>query len=230
MTFVSIAESRDGVIRGSEDHLASPTYINTIPLRMPRRMIMVRLGHRQTRTRLSPSQQRTVDRTMAEGFALCRPRGCWTRVAIVERREGRLVLEDGTVLASAALSRLLRESTAVAAMATTVGPDIVEAAAAAVAREDGATAVTYDAVGGQTAEAAMGWMCDLVRQQLRRQGEQLTGRRFSPGYGDLPLESQQIIHRWLRLERLGLSLTSGSMLVPEKSVTALAGIERTHAI
>lgn len=135
-------------------------------------------------------------------------------------------MADGTELTSASLTRLLRHSAAVAVMAATVGPDIVRAAADAVSKGDGATAVTYDAVGGQTAEATMSWINDLVRQQLRRQGEFLTKHRFSPGYGDLHLRLQRTIYGWLQLERLGLSLTPGCMLVPEKSVTALAGIER----
>jgi cobalamin-dependent methionine synthase I len=149
------------------------------------------------------------------------------RLAIAEHQKERVVLEDGTVLSSISLARLLRHSTAVAIMGATVGPDIVEAAVGAVANGDGATAVIHDAVGGQTADAAMSWINDFIRQQLRRQGEHLTKHRFSPGYGDLQLQIQKTIHRWLRLERLGLSLTPGCMLVPEKSVTALAGIERT---
>jgi cobalamin-dependent methionine synthase I len=148
-------------------------------------------------------------------------------MAIIEHRDEGVVLEDNTVLASASLARLLRHSEAVAIMAATVGMDIVQAAETAVSKGDGATAVTYDAVGGQTAEAAVSWIGDLIGQQLRRQGEHLTKQRFSPGYGDLQLQTQQAIHRWLQLDRLGLSLTPSYMLVPEKSVTALAGIERT---
>ena len=167
---------------------------------------------------------------MSDGFSLCLPEGCWTRLSIAEHRADSVVLEDGTVLSSASLTRLLQRSTAVAVMAVTVGPDIVQAAAGAVAKGDGVTAVIYDAVGGQTADAAIGWINDLIRQQLRRRGELLTAHRFSPGYGDLHLEIQRTIHRWLQLERLGLTLTPGCMLVPEKSVTALAGIERTATI
>lgn len=197
---------------------------------MPRRRILVRLGHRESRTRLTPAQQHAVDQTMDKAFSLCRPQGCWSRLAIAEHRADRVVLTDGTELASASLTRLLRHSDAVAVMAVTVGPDIVQATADAAAKGDGATAVTYDAVGGQSAEAAMSWLNDLLRQQLRPRGEHLTPHRFSPGYGDLDLRIQRTIHRWLQLDRLGLSLTPSCMLVPEKSVTALAGIERPTTI
>lgn len=197
---------------------------------MPHRKILVRLGHRESRTKLTSAQRDAVEQTMAEGFALCHPQGCWMRLAIAKHQEESVVLEDGTILISASLTRLLRHSVAVAVMAATVGAEIVQAADEAVDRASGATAVIYDAVGGQTADATMGWINELVRQQLRRQGEHLTKHRFSPGYGDLHLDTQRAIHRWLKLDRLGLSLTPGCMLVPEKSVTALAGIEKTSQV
>lgn len=189
---------------------------------------MVRLGYRRTHTQLFPAQIVALEQTIAEGFARCKPQGCWMRLNIVEHRKETVVLEDGTVLVSASLADLLCRSTAVALMAATAGANIVRATTEASLREDGVKAVIFDAVGGQTAEAAVSWIDDLIRQQLRRRGENLTKHRFSPGYGDLGLGTQRDIHRLLKLSGLGVSLTSGCMLVPEKSVTALAGIEQTN--
>lgn len=54
-------------------------------------------------------------------------------------------------------------------------------------------------------------------------GEFLTAP-FSPGYGDWPLAAQkQVLDLLDAPKRLGLTLTSGGMLVPEKSVTAVVG-------
>ena len=49
-------------------------------------------------------------------------------------------------------------------------------------------------------------------------------RRFSPGYGDAPLSMQPTVLRFLSATRLGVHCTSGFLMVPEKSVTALLGI------
>lgn len=55
-------------------------------------------------------------------------------------------------------------------------------------------------------------------------GEYLTAP-FSPGYGDWPLEAQRQVLTLLDApRRLGLTLTAGGMLAPEKSVTALVGL------
>ena len=210
--------------------MLSPTVFNTIPVQMPERPILIRLGYRKSRTRLSAKAQVDTMRIMHDGFEKCVPMGAWARLSIVSRDEKSVVLEDDTVLSSASLAILLGKSSAVAVMAATVGTEIVQAAEKAVAAQRGAEAVIYDAVGGQTADAAMTWINEMIRQQLLRRGEHLTRHRFSPGYGDLHLDTQRHIYRWLQLERLGLTLTPGCMLVPEKSVTALAGIEQTTTI
>ena len=55
-------------------------------------------------------------------------------------------------------------------------------------------------------------------------GEYLTAP-FSPGYGDWALSVQQPLLDLLNAhKRIGLTLTEGGMLVPEKSVTAVVGI------
>jgi len=49
--------------------------------------------------------------------------------------------------------------------------------------------------------------------------------RFSPGYGDLPLNFQEKISRILSLEKnIGVTINENNILIPRKSVTALIGI------
>ena len=74
-------------------------------------------------------------------------------------------------------------------------------------------------------------ICDRFEEDLRKELESqafyLTDR-FSPGYGDLPLDTQQQLCRLLQTEkRIGLTLTAGNILVPRKSVTAVMGIAET---
>lgn len=52
--------------------------------------------------------------------------------------------------------------------------------------------------------------------------------RFSPGYGDLPLELQHDILSALGCERkIGLTATDSNILIPRKSITAFMGIFNT---
>ncbi len=50
-------------------------------------------------------------------------------------------------------------------------------------------------------------------------------RRFSPGYGDLPLETQKDIFRLLDPKQIGVGLTDSLMMTPSKSVTAIFGLK-----
>lgn len=63
-----------------------------------------------------------------------------------------------------------------------------------------------------------------TRRKLREKGLYLT-QRFSCGYGDFPLETQsQLVSSLLADKFLGIRLTTGGMMMPSKSVTAVAGI------
>ncbi len=70
-------------------------------------------------------------------------------------------------------------------------------------------------------------LCDEAEQKIAAEvsdGEFLT-MRFSPGYGDVPLEVQQeLIEVMVAAKKIGLSLTYTNMLIPTKSITAFIGI------
>lgn len=55
-------------------------------------------------------------------------------------------------------------------------------------------------------------------------------RRFSPGYGDFPLEAQREIFQILRPEKIGMTLTDSLMMTPSKSVTALFGLKGAYQV
>lgn len=88
-----------------------------------------------------------------------------------------------------------------------------------------ADAVILDAVGS----AAIETVCDdLCRDLEIRFAPRYLTDRFSPGYGDLPLERQRELGRVLDLtRRIGVSLTPGGVMVPQKSVTAILGVSDT---
>ncbi|MBR4554595.1 MAG: methionine synthase [Ruminococcus sp.] len=76
------------------------------------------------------------------------------------------------------------------------------------------------------ASAAVETVCDEAeREMAERLPDKFMTWRFSPGYGDLPLESQWRILSVLDApKRIGLNVTESMMLVPSKSVTAVIGV------
>lgn len=75
------------------------------------------------------------------------------------------------------------------------------------------------------ASAAIEEVCDEVQMMLARDLNKSLTRRFSCGYGDLPLEIQKDFLSVLDAGRMiGLSASPSGMLIPIKSVTAVIGI------
>lgn len=63
-----------------------------------------------------------------------------------------------------------------------------------------------------------------IRKEAQARGKKCTAR-FSCGYGDFPLSQQRQFIELLKLDKLlGIRLTSGDMMVPTKSVTAVVGV------
>lgn len=79
----------------------------------------------------------------------------------------------------------------------------------------------YHAVGSALIESFCNYVNDAVTENVRK-----STRRFSPGYGDLPLECQKDILRTLDAERkIGIILSDSLLMSPSKSVTAIIGIK-----
>ena len=67
---------------------------------------------------------------------------------------------------------------------------------------------------------------DRIRQEMESEGRYLRPR-FSPGYGDFPIECQRDLVRMLDCAKsIGLTLTESCMMAPSKSVTAVIGAGR----
>ncbi len=92
-----------------------------------------------------------------------------------------------------------------------------------------------DPLGQVLLDAAATWMVerevDRAEAQVRLDA---AGRglfcswRFSPGYGDLPLDVQGSLLAVLNAQRrLGITLTASNLMVPTKSVTAIVGVHPT---
>lgn len=87
-----------------------------------------------------------------------------------------------------------------------------------------AKAAVAQAAGAAYIETYVDMVESSIRQDAEARGLYLRPR-FSPGYGDFPLECQKEIFRILECsKRIGVALTEGNLMAPSKSVTALIGL------
>ncbi len=200
-------------------------YFSSVPAVPKRGMILTRLGYREGITMLSDSDKAQMEESIKQGLWLCKPAGAYSRIPITERTEDAISLSNGIRLQSLSLAKLLQNSNSVVLMGATVGKEITERIFNEVKNGDAAFGLILDSVASQTADAVLDWMVKMLDRMLDWEGRKLTRHRYSPGFGDLPLSCQKDIFGALQLERLNMALTEKFMLIPEKSVIAIAGIE-----
>jgi hypothetical protein len=197
-----------------------------ISLQLPRDRIFRRLGFKVGTTELSRERLARVESDMQQAMDLVHLKGAARRVEIERKGPSGVVLANGEVLESKKLVALLAGSSEVLLLAATGGPEIIEAI-----REkstgDLARGVVFDAVASEMTDCALDWIAAFFENGLRREGRRLTSRRFSAGYADLALENQRFFYRELELGRIGVQITDSCFLIPEKSVTAVYGIEKS---
>lgn len=124
-------------------------------------------------------------------------------------------------LNSRGLANNLKGSDSVIIFAATVGIEL-DRLIAKYSRISPSKALFMQALGAERIEA----LCDSFCDSLRSEKGALLRPRFSPGYGDLPLQVQKDIFTLLEChKRIGVSLNESLLMSPSKSVTAFVGLE-----
>lgn len=120
--------------------------------------------------------------------------------------------------ASISLSKFLNSSTKAVFFAATLGVS-VDRHSSKLARESMEKALIFDAV----ASAYLEYKSDEAQSSILKDADKMISiSRFSPGYGDLSMNSNEIIVNLLNAQKyIGLTLTPSGTLLPRKSIVAL---------
>ena len=128
------------------------------------------------------------------------------------------VIIEGEKIESSGLKKFLKGDKEVALMAATAGIE-ADRLINRYSMVEPSLALMIDALSAAAVEALCNKLCKgcfCVEEQ----------RRFSPGYGDFPIEYQKRITEILSTPlNIGVTLTNSLMLTPSKSVTAVVPIK-----
>ena len=125
-------------------------------------------------------------------------------------------------LQSRDLSTNLSNCSQVALLAATIGPQ-VDALIRRNSSLDPVYASILQATGAMFIEELVDFVNDEIKKIADSQGLK-TKPRYSPGFGDVPLDIQRDFFRLLPCTRIGLTLMDTLIMAPEKSVTAFVGL------
>ena len=199
-------------------------YLNSIPAEADYEKILFRMGYRAGVTKVASSEKQRIDAAVAAARGFCALKGAYVRLQITARAADSVTLENNSAFKSAALAKLLEKSGTAVLMGSTAGAAVVEERDRLMKEGKAADAVVFDAVASETADTGLDWLKVFFNSRLAQAGRGLT-TRYSPGYGDLGLDAQKTIHDALALDKIGIAITEKFILIPEKSVIAMAGIE-----
>ena len=145
-----------------------------------------------------------------------KPRAVYTPVTLEYYDDG--VIIEGEKIESKGLRKFLKGDKKVALMAATAGIE-ADRLINRYSMVEPSLALMIDALSAAAVEA----LCNKLCKGCFNVEEQ---RRFSPGYGDFPIEYQKRITEILNTPlNIGVTLTNSLMLTPSKSVTAVVPIK-----
>ena len=177
--------------------------------------ILMYLGHRGQE--VPEDLARQIEICKERVMKAARPRLVWRRVPYAGQKAENLLLPGEDI------GKLLQSCREAILFAATLGPEIDQ-----ITRKyevvDAADALIMDACASAAIENVCNHFEEDLCREITEEGKYLTDR-FSPGYGDLPLEIQKDLCRMLNASRrIGLTVSESMLMVPCKSVTAVIGI------
>lgn len=141
----------------------------------------------------------------------------------LEKEAQQIGLKDTSLqIMTSDLSRVLKNCDEVYVLAATLGTQ-VDKKISAIQQTDMLKALLFNACANVLTESA----CDQVEREIMESlsEDRYLTMRYSPGYGDVPLNVQPELLRVLDTARkIGLTTTKAGMLLPIKSVTAFIGL------
>lgn len=172
----------------------------------------------------APDEQVTALAASAaeEGCRVLRPALCWREMPLTVTAH-RVDL-GFTAFDSQKLAAVLTGCDRVVIFAATMGLEL-DRLIARHGRLSPARGLMLQALGAERIEALCDSFCDFLAAEY---APLTVRRRFSPGYGDLPLENQRAFFDVLQCHKeIGLYLNESLLMSPTKSVTAIVGLGRS---
>lgn len=150
-----------------------------------------------------------------------KPRLVYKVFGIEPAKEGIHVLNTSLVFTGKDISAHLKDCTRCVMLCVTLSAE-----ADKLIRFYGAEGMEKALIADSLASAAVEQVCEIAEAEIQGQvGEYYYTWRFSPGYGDFPLDIQGEFLKVLDAPaRIGVNVTDSLILIPRKSVTAVMGV------
>lgn len=164
-----------------------------------------------------------IDLAIEQTRSIITPRAVYERYPL-KFFEDRIEVEGtNLVFKSKDISKLLRGCKECILFAATIGTK-VEMETRKAEYVDLAKSIIMDSAATTFVEQTCDYVQEIIEKEVKENGKCIT-MRYSPGYGDLPLEcGKEILNILQSQKKIGLTTSSSGLMIPRKSVSAIIGI------
>lgn len=176
------------------------------------------------RTSENFSDKIVADACMA-AQAIAKPRGIFQQCCY-DSDSCQLLCEEPFTIEGSKIREHLKNSEIAIIMAVTIGGDIEKEVNTLFSKKEYSKGLMLDAAATTATEMIADQLNHYIDEMAAKHGYETTWR-YSPGYGDWPLTQQMNLIKAVHADQIDIHLTSGCMLVPQKSITAIIGMARS---
>ena len=165
------------------------------------------------------------------GYNLFKPQGIYSLIKITcFTSKGRINLENELVFRfSKSIINQLKGASRLLIGVVTIGDFLEKKVSELFSQGEYPRALALDAVGTVAVEDFSREVRKLACQEVKEQGFK-TSRHFSPGYGGCEVSQQEIIFKSILTDNIGVRLTKGYMMLPQKSLSWIIGVGKEMII
>lgn len=186
------------------------------------KQVYARMGFKPQKADIPVTLRPLVEEAINRGRELVAAKACYDFRPIIMAPPDLIQLQDGFSITSAKVFNWMAGSTGLYLLVITIGPALDGEVARLSSSGDMTRAFLLNAYGAEAAEALMEELNRALAREAARNGFALS-KRYSPGYGDWPITAQKDLLGLLQAEKIGIRLTENCLMIPEKSVSAIAG-------
>ncbi len=160
--------------------------------------------------------------TIETAYGLIHGKACYNTFRIKSVLENKVIIDKSeTLINSKKLASRLNDCDYCSLFVSTIGFELEERVAE-MKKDNPSGAFYLEHVGSCMAEYMAEAVNERISQEIIKAGF-IPKKRFSAGYGDWSLESQNEILALTEAKRIGVSISDSLLMTPRKSVSALIG-------
>jgi len=199
--------------------------IKDIKLNIDREEVLRYQGYSRKKIKV-PNQNilQITEEEINRGYDLYKPRGIYSLIKIIcFIPNERINLENELAfIFSESIFDQLRGASHLLVGVVTIGDFLEKKVSELLSQGKYPQALALDAVGTVAVEDFSREVRKLARQEVTEQGFK-TSRHFSPGYAGWEVSQQDIIFKSIPVDNIGVRLTEGCMMLPQKSLSWVIG-------